>query len=135
MGAQVLAEVGYCGCHQSTRRTLCTGSSSTCTPCSARSVFPWRTGESWKTRRTRWCLISVLTLIVNYQEEEVRGEPQQTFSFTVHRGLCKGTNGFRRSFFPPPPLSNIFTYQGECHAHDNRGENEVERGNLQEVAV
>lgn len=60
-----LRENGYCGCHQSKSRTLCTGSRTTCTPCSLRRFWPPRTGESWNTSLTRWCRMSVLTLIVN----------------------------------------------------------------------
>lgn len=60
-----LRENGYCGCHQSKSRTLCTGSRMTCTPCSLRSFRPPWTGESWNTSLTRWCRMSVLTLIVN----------------------------------------------------------------------
>lgn len=60
-----LRENGYWGCHQSKSRTLCTGSRMTCTPCSLRSFRPPWTGESWNTNLTRWCRMSVLTLIVN----------------------------------------------------------------------
>lgn len=62
-----LRENGYWGCHQSKSRTLCTGSKMTCTPCSLRSFRPPRTGESWNTSLTRWCRMSVLTLIVNWE--------------------------------------------------------------------
>lgn len=48
-----LRENGYCGCHQSKSRTLCTGSRMTCTPCSLRSFRPPWTGESWNTSLTR----------------------------------------------------------------------------------
>lgn len=63
-------DVGYWGCHQSMRRTLWTGSSTTCTPCSPLSFFPRIIGESWNSNRTRWCLMSVLTLMVNWKTNE-----------------------------------------------------------------
>lgn len=62
-----LRENGYWGCHQSKSRMLCTGSRMTCTPCSLRSFRPPWTGESWNTSLTRWCRMSVLTLIVNWE--------------------------------------------------------------------